>query len=402
MWTRISFAGITLLTTEDRYPEIYFIGYTLSNRFMVDIQTELCHHETYKWRSIMLQDNASCLPVQLLNPSPGGTVLDVCAAPGMKTTFLAAKIKNQGTIYAVEQQTRRYDALKEFIQGTYETCIKTINKDAIQVTSEECPNVEYILVDPSCSGSGIVDRLEIDGEQEVNQVRLQKLSYFQVLLLTHALTNFPHAKRVVYSTCSIHPTENECVVEEVLRNNKNFKLVCAKKLMRFPFNSSSQIDDDLYHIQINCIHILPECNLSNGFFVAVFERKSNDENQNISMIEKCMESDKSSLMNTEEITFKIKEEEHSEDEAFGVQSRTKLKRRGSDKTEEVGCKIKEEVNTETSKEIKNVMQLPVLKEEKISDDDFLETKEIKREEEQLVAIIDMKEDLELPIVFKKE
>ncbi|KAF5291173.1 hypothetical protein FQA39_LY14415 [Lamprigera yunnana] len=402
-----------------------------NNQFMVDIQiddllvfpsrTEFYQHEAYKCRSIILQDKASCLPVQLLNPSPGATVLDVCAAPGMKTTFLAAKIKNQGTIYAVEQQTRRYDALKEFIQGTYETCIKTINKDAIQVTSEECPNVEYILVDPSCSGSGIVDRLEIDGEQEVNQVRLQKLSYFQVLLLTHALTNFPHTKRVVYSTCSIHPTENECVVEEVLRNTKNFKLVSANKLLRLPFNSPSEIDDDLYHIRSKCIQILPERDLSNGFFVAVFERKSNDENQNLNMTEKYMETDKSSLMNNEEITFKIKDAEHSgmdrsmskkrknkKNSDADMQSKTKLKRRESDETEGVGSKIEEEVNTEASNEIKSKSkkkkkaQLQVLKENKISDDGILDTNEIIREEEKLVASIDMKEDLELPNVFKKE
>ncbi|KAK4875878.1 hypothetical protein RN001_012300 [Aquatica leii] len=253
------------------------------NQFMVDVhiqelfifppKTEFYSHEAYKCKSIVLQDKASCLPVQLLNPRPGSTVLDMCAAPGMKTTFLAACLNNQGIVYAVELDTKRYNTLNSVIEGTYATCIQTINKDVLLVTPEQCPNVEYILVDPSCSGSGITDRLTIDDQvEEANILRLKKLSYFQQLLLKHALNNFPQAKRVVYSTCSIYAEENERVVDEVLKDNVNFKLVQAHELLSYPFNKPKQLGDDLDYIRSCCIRTLPEEDLTNGFFVAVFER----------------------------------------------------------------------------------------------------------------------------------
>lgn len=94
------------------------------------------------------------MPVQILNPTPGSTVLDMCAAPGMKTTQLAAMINNEGTVYAVEFDQKRYETMNKMIELTGASCVKTLNKDVITVTSKECPDVEYVLVDPSCSGSG--------------------------------------------------------------------------------------------------------------------------------------------------------------------------------------------------------------------------------------------------------
>ncbi|KAK5645497.1 hypothetical protein RI129_006797 [Pyrocoelia pectoralis] len=220
-------------------------------------KTEFYNHWAYKDKSIFLQDKASCISVQLLNPSPGSVVLDMCAAPGLKTVFLAERLKNQGTVYAVEQDTKRYNTLTSYIEETGATCIKTINKDVLKVTSEECPNVEYILVDPS-----------------LDQTRLNKLAYFQQLLLKYALTQFPQAKRVVYSTCSIYSQENEDVVSRVLQQQTNFKLVSANSLLNHSFSNTLQdnVGKHLKSIQNKCVYIIPKRDLMNGFFVAVFER----------------------------------------------------------------------------------------------------------------------------------
>lgn len=90
----------------------------------------------------------------LLNPTPGSTVLDMCAAPGMKTTHIAALLNNEGVVYAVEMNQQRFNVLNKIVQNAGATCVKTIHKDAVSLTAEDCPNVEYILIDPSCSGSG--------------------------------------------------------------------------------------------------------------------------------------------------------------------------------------------------------------------------------------------------------
>lgn len=134
------------------------------NEFMLDIhvkellifppKTELFNCPCYKDGRIMIQDKASCLPAVLLNPEPGSTVLDMCAAPGMKTTQMAAMMNNKGIIYAVDHDFKRFQSLNKMVENAGATCIKTINKDVISLTTRDFDSVEYVLVDPSCSGSG--------------------------------------------------------------------------------------------------------------------------------------------------------------------------------------------------------------------------------------------------------
>lgn len=78
----------------------------------------------------------------------------MCAAPGMKTTQCASIIDNFGKIYAVEIGTKRFHTLEKIITSAGATCVEAINADVFTITGEKYPDVEYILVDPSCSGSG--------------------------------------------------------------------------------------------------------------------------------------------------------------------------------------------------------------------------------------------------------
>lgn len=92
--------------------------------------------------------------MHLLNPTQGSNVLDMCAAPGMKTSQLAAKLDNNGTVYAVDVNKSRLKTLEQLMEATGVTCVKVIENDVLRITNIECPLIEYILVDPSCSGSG--------------------------------------------------------------------------------------------------------------------------------------------------------------------------------------------------------------------------------------------------------
>lgn len=77
------------------------------------------------------------------------------------------------------------------------------------VGDKDVPGVEYILVDPSCSGSGMQNRLSVTGSEEKDADRLRKLGGLQIKILSHAMTNFPNVKRIAYSTCSLYEEENE-------------------------------------------------------------------------------------------------------------------------------------------------------------------------------------------------
>ncbi|CAG9829845.1 unnamed protein product [Diabrotica balteata] len=253
--------------------------------FMIDIhvpnllvfppKTEFYQHPAYKNGSIILQDKASCLPVHILNPPPGSTVLDMCAAPGMKTTHLAAVLNDQGTVYATERNPRRFEVLNNIVFASGANCIKTFNKDVLDCTKADFPDVEYILVDPSCSGTGMADRPQ---ENEITPSRLSSLTGFQIKILRHALTKFPSAKRVVYSTCSIMSEENEDVVRQVLETNYNFKLISASQFVGETWHSFGS--SDYGDIGKFCLYAKPHSDYTNGFFVAIFERlQEAEENQ---------------------------------------------------------------------------------------------------------------------------
>lgn len=236
----------------------------------------------------LLQDKASCLPTFLLDPPHKSTVLDMCSAPGKlivvqlqkvihsllllgtKTTHLAALMKNKGKIYAVEMSPKRYEILVEMVEGTGSTIVQTMNRDVLEIKDEDVPKVEYILLDPSCSGSGMLNRFESEVRNK-DSGRLFKLAGLQHKLLTHAMTSFPNVRKIVYSTCSIYPEENEEVVLSVLRKVPDFKLVHAGELLdgKWINFGSEKVYPGLGD---RVLYARTADDLSNGFFVCVLER----------------------------------------------------------------------------------------------------------------------------------
>lgn len=121
----------------------------------------------------------------------------------------------------------------------------------------------------------MTNRLEVCTEPMSNPGRLQQLAGFQIMILRSALTRYPNAKRVVYSTCSLNTEENEDVVRQVLETNNLYKLVPAGDFLQnnwTNFGSSSFGKIGQY-----CLYARPEDDLTNGFFLAVFERLAEGE-----------------------------------------------------------------------------------------------------------------------------
>ena len=117
------------------------------------------------------------------------------------------------TLYAIEKNRRRFNELNDNLKSAGVKCARTLNEDFLE-TSIPCEEIEYILLDPTCSGSGIRHRNE--EHEPIDEERLARLTALQIRMVTFALTHFPRVKRVTYSTCSIHSQENEHVVEAIL------------------------------------------------------------------------------------------------------------------------------------------------------------------------------------------
>lgn len=226
-----------------------------------------------KESKVILQDKASCLPAFLLSPPRGSYVLDMCAAPGMKTSHLTAMMKNRGTVWAVEKNTARYQTLNSFVQKTKCNIVHTTNDDILSTDRSKFAKAQYILLDPPCSGSGMTNRLSVSmqGSSEMEPDRLYKLGGLQIKMLVHALQNYPKAVRLVYSTCSMYPEENEHVIQRALEicADTNWKLM---KPIEFAEKWKNFGSPKFKHIGKKCLYAKPDVDKTDGFFVAIFER----------------------------------------------------------------------------------------------------------------------------------
>ncbi|XP_021563402.1 probable 28S rRNA (cytosine-C(5))-methyltransferase isoform X2 [Carlito syrichta] len=204
----------------------------------------------------------------LLAPPPGSHVIDACAAPGNKTSHLAALLKNQGKIFAFDLDAKRLASMATLLARAGVSCCELAEKDFLAVSPSDprYRQVHYILLDPSCSGSGMLTRqLEEPWADTPSKERLHALAGFQQRALCHALS-FPSLQRLVYSTCSLCQEENEDVVREVLQQNPGaFRL--APVLPTWPHRGLGTFPGAEH-----CLRASPETTLTGGFFIAVIER----------------------------------------------------------------------------------------------------------------------------------
>ncbi|XP_070695781.1 28S rRNA (cytosine-C(5))-methyltransferase [Pempheris klunzingeri] len=230
-------------------------------------KTDFHDHFLYKAGHIILQDKASCLPAYLLNPTPGSHVIDACAAPGNKTSHLAAIMKNKGKLFAFDLDAKRLATMSTLLLRAGVTCQQLANQDFLKVDPDSpvYKDVEYVLLDPSCSGSGMVCLRDgaSSADQENIQARLASLASFQLRCLNHAL-RFPRLKRLAYSTCSIHSQENEEVVAACLQQNPGFRLVPL--LAQWPERGLEPLTQ--------CLRASTTKTRTHGFFVALLEKHS--------------------------------------------------------------------------------------------------------------------------------
>uniref|UniRef100_A0A2A4IWI5 SAM-dependent MTase RsmB/NOP-type domain-containing protein n=1 Tax=Heliothis virescens TaxID=7102 RepID=A0A2A4IWI5_HELVI len=211
------------------------------------------------------------MAVHLLAPPPGSMVLDMCAAPGMKTTQLAAYIRNTGRVFAVERNEKRYQVLRDFVTKTGSTCVETLHRDALEIKRGDMDDVEYILLDPSCSGSG----MDFCVHSYIESTRLAKLTSLQEKFLKHAMNAFPKAKRIVYSTCSLFPEENERVITNVVKTSRaKWRVQDVKELLKGQWNN---FGSGMYgSMGTRCMYAKPDSDFTTGFFLAVLDRDQKD------------------------------------------------------------------------------------------------------------------------------
>jgi len=174
-----------------------------------------------------VQDPGTLLAVHELNPQPGETVLDLCAAPGGKTTFIAQIMRNQGIV-------RAQDANKERLKLLGENC-ERLGATCVQVGTAAGPTGQKhdrILIDAPCSNTGVMRR-RVDLRWRVRPAEIDRLSRVQLKLLREAAESLKPGGTLVYSTCSLEPEENGLVVQKFLKDKTHFRLKSERALVPF-------------------------------------------------------------------------------------------------------------------------------------------------------------------------
>ncbi|KAF9985325.1 hypothetical protein BGZ65_011187 [Modicella reniformis] len=292
--------------------------------FVFPPKSDLHLHPLYASGVLILQDKASCFPAAILAPPKDAYVIDGCAAPGNKTSQLAMGMSNGGKIIACDLDLRRLNILKRLTTKAGCTNITALNTSflTLDTTTPDHSKVTHILLDPSCSGSGIINRLDhlVDAyaeEQEQANIlettmtggaaeraaaeekkkeRLKSLGEFQIECVTKAMT-FSNVHKITYSTCSIYAEENEHVVTTLLRNHwPKWKLSPRSKVLPtwhrrgYPADVGDipglvSTDEDRSKVADCLVRAVPggsEGDLMNGFFVACFERVGKNSNPGLS------------------------------------------------------------------------------------------------------------------------
>ena len=197
------------------------------------------------------------MAAEALSPHPGETCIDMCAAPGGKTTHLAELMENKGKIYAFDIHPHKVEIIKKNAERMGISIIDAKVADATGCVEDLCGTADKVLADVPCSGLGIIRRKP---DIKWNREDISALPEIQYNILKNAARYLKPGGELVYSTCTISRSENEDVVCRFLEENKDFefqKVEIPGPLMR---------DNDGY------ITLYPHIDGTDGFFISKIKR----------------------------------------------------------------------------------------------------------------------------------
>jgi len=219
-----------------------------------------------------VQDEASQLVVELLDPQPGERVLDTCAAPGTKTTAIAERVGAEGRVLALDRHARRLQLVGRSARRLGLDNVRTLECDAREPLEELLRAPEFagegfdrVLVDAPCSGLGALRR-NPDARWRIQPEAPAELAREQLAILERAATVLRPGGSLVYSTCTVLPEENDGVVRRFLERHRDFRV-----LPRAEWPAALRPGDELAEAD-GRLRCWPHRHGTDGFFAVRLER----------------------------------------------------------------------------------------------------------------------------------
>lgn len=209
----------------------------------------------YKEGLFTVQDISSMLVGKVMNPEENSLVLDVCSAPGGKTTHMATLMNNTGEVVSRDIYEHKLKLIKASCKRLNLTNVNVEEYDAMKIDKDSIGKFDYVLADVPCSGLGIIRRKPEIKYKEKEEFR--DLAPIQKKILENASKYVKKGGTLIYSTCTIQDSENIDVINEFLQKNKNFELA--------PIN---EVKVDLDNQKKGYMKIYPNVHEMDGFFIS--------------------------------------------------------------------------------------------------------------------------------------
>lgn len=218
---------------------------------------DIASHPLFAEGIVTIQDTASAVCVELLDPQPGTFVLDCCAAPGGKTFYIAERMRNQGTLISCDIYEHKLEKIQAGAQRLGLSIVQPTLQDAAQFRAEWAGKADSVLCDVPCSGMGIIRKKPEIRYKDAQEI--QELPTIQKSILENCAQYVKPGGTLVYSTCTILERENQAVVQEFLAQHAEFQ---AEPISHPVFGTSEN----------GMITLLPSIHNTDGFFIAKLRR----------------------------------------------------------------------------------------------------------------------------------
>ncbi len=228
---------------------------------LVDTKLPFTKTASFKGGLFYVQDKASCFAAEAANPQPGMTVLDVCAAPGAKTTYLAQLMKNQGLIYSVDYSKRRMKVWRTETERMRAEIAEPVIADA-RVSIPIRTEADVVILDPPCTSTGIF-RKSPSAKWRLTPRSIEHMARIQWQMLDNSAEHVKPGGALLYSTCAITVEENETLIERFLKWHLDFSLS----------DITPKIGSSGLRGLDKCRRLYPHIDDCNGFFIAKLTRE---------------------------------------------------------------------------------------------------------------------------------
>ena len=258
-----------LISKEDLSKELEKEGVTVESgklapeAFILRGGVSIATLDSFKKGYFTVQDESSMLVARVLDPKPGETILDACAAPGGKTTHIAELMGNEGFVVSADIYQHKLDLINQTAMRMEHQIVKTVLQDATQQNRDYIEKFDRVLIDAPCSGLGIL-RKKADIRWRKQWADINALTQLQKDIIKACSQYVKPNGIMVYSTCTISPLENEQMVKWIT------------DYLEFDLEDINEYIPQSLHnetTQKGYVQIFPSTVKTDGFFISRFRKR---------------------------------------------------------------------------------------------------------------------------------